>query len=93
MSDDSERIKNAFSCHLAEYNSLRQEVLSRIQTQVQCFNFVLFITGAAITAVITTVNSSQSGNYPLIFLAAGLLLPLFTCPLGYMFFDNEIMIH
>lgn len=93
MSEDAVRLEHAFSCYLAEYNSLRQEVLSRIQTQVQCFNFVLIITGGAITAVVSTVNSAKPDLYPVVFLAVGLMLPLFTCPLAYMFFDNEIMIH
>lgn len=82
-----------FDAYLAEYNSLRSEVLARFQTQNQAFNFLLIVLGAAITAVISTANSDTPENLASVILSVALLLPLATCPLGYMFFDNELMIH
>src|SRR5215203_5839899 len=67
--------------------------MSRIQTQNQSFNYLLIVTGAAITAVITSANATNQMNVPWILIAVTLMLPLAACPLGYMFFDNEIMIH
>src|SRR4051812_14701550 len=93
MSEDEARIGRAFNCLIAEYNSLRGEVLARIGTQNQCFNFLLIITGAAITAVISTVNAGKEEYLPSVIISVALLLPLVTCPLGYMFFDNVVMIH
>ena len=84
---------NIFNAYLAEYNTLRSEVLARIQTQNQAFNFLLIIVGASITAVITTANSAAHWNLVPVTFAIVLLLPLVTCPLAYMFFDNELMIH
>ena len=81
-----------FNAYLAEYNTLRSELLARIQTQNQTFNFLLIVVGASITAVITTANSGKPNLVPVTF-AVVLLLPLVTCPLAYMFFDNELMIH
>jgi hypothetical protein len=84
---------NVFNAYIAEYNSLRAEVLARVQTQNQTFNFLLVILGASITAIITTANSAKPEHLPPVILAVALLLPLITCPLAYMFFDNELMIH
>jgi hypothetical protein len=84
---------NVFNAYLAEYNTLRSELLARIQTQNQTFNFLLIILGASITAILTTANSDKPGNLVPVTFAVVLLLPLITCPLAYMFFDNELMIH
>jgi hypothetical protein len=84
---------NVLNAFLAEYNTLRSELLGRIQTQNQTFNFLLIIVGASITAVITTANSNRPENLVPVTFAVVLLLPLVTCPLAYMFFDNELMIH
>lgn len=93
MSNSDSNNTNAFNAYLAEYNTLRAEVLARIQTQNQTFNFLLIIVGAGITAVITTANSNNPSNITPVTFAVVLLLPLVTCPLAYMFFDNELMIH
>lgn len=93
MSDSDPNKTNVFNAYIAEYNTLRSELLARIQTQNQAFNFLLIIVGAAITAIITTANSEKSANLVPVVLAIALLLPLVTCPLAYMFFDNELMIH
>jgi hypothetical protein len=86
--------KDVGDLYLAEYNSLRQEQMQRIQTQGQSFNFLLILTGAAITAVITSANAKENASlFPWVVITVTLLLPMATCPLGYMFFDNEIMIH
>ena len=84
---------NLFNAYLAEFNTLRSELLARIQTQNQAFNFLLIIVGASITAIITTANSNNPSNLVPVTFAIVLLLPLITCPLAYMFFDNELMIH
>lgn len=93
MSSTNPNQTNVFNAYLAEYNTLRSEVLARIQTQNQAFNFLLIIVGASITAVITTANSDAPWNLVPVTFAIALLLPLVTCPLAYMFFDNELMIH
>lgn len=83
----------AIDIYLAEYNTLRTEQLARVQTQNQAFNFLLVVAAAAITAVITSANGEKNGYLPIIFLAVTVMLPLATCPLAFIFFDNEIMIH
>jgi hypothetical protein len=93
MSDTDPNKTNVFNAYLAEYNTLRSEVLARIQTQNQTFNFLLIVVGASITAIITTANSDKPWNLVPVTFAVVLLLPLVTCPLAYMFFDNELMIH
>jgi hypothetical protein len=85
--------KRALDIYLAEYNSLRAEQLSRVQTQNYAFNFLVLIIAAAFTAIITSANSGSGDSLPAVVLAVALALPLVTCPLGYIFFDNEIMIH
>jgi hypothetical protein len=85
--------KDAGDLYLAEYNSLRTEQMSRMQTQGQAFNFLLVIVGAAITAIISAANATNRDHLPWVVTLVTLLLPLAACPLGYMFFDNEIMIH
>lgn len=90
---DPQSSPRAIDIYIAEYNSLRAELLARVQTQNQAFNFLLIVTAAAITAVITTANSDAGEYLAPIFLAVTLMLPLATCPLAFIFFDNEIMIH
>jgi hypothetical protein len=86
--------KDVGDLYLAEYNSLRQEQMQRIQTQIQSFNFLLIVTGAAITAIIASASAENNAAFfPWVVIAVVLLLPMASCPLGYMFFDNEIMIH
>src|SRR5215216_4594836 len=93
MSATDPNTTNVFNAYLAEYNTLRAELLARIQTQNQAFNFLLIIVGASITAIIATANSDKPWNLVPVTFAIVLLLPLLTCPLAYMFFDNELMIH
>lgn len=93
MSATDSNNTNVFNAYLAEYNTLRSELLARIQTQNQTFNFLLIILGAGITAIISTANSDKPGNLVPVTFAVVLLLPLIACPLAYMFFDNELMIH
>ena len=89
----------ALDVYLEEYKSLRAEVLARVQTQNQAFNFLFLIMGATITAVIAAANSAISAEPPQpahlesVINGVALLLPLVTAPLGFIFFDNEIMIH
>jgi hypothetical protein len=90
MTDEEKR---ALDIYIAEYNSLRSEQLSRAQTQNYAFNFLILTIGASLTAIITTANSSSGYSLPTVVLAVALALPLATCPLAYIFFDNEIMIH
>jgi hypothetical protein len=91
MADSGQAEGQVITTYLAEYNSLRAEQQSRLQSQNQAFNYLLIVVGAGVTAVITTVGKSQ--ELPLVVLAVALFLPLLTAPLGYIFFDNEMAIH
>jgi hypothetical protein len=84
---------NLFEAYIAEYNTLRAELLARIQTQNQTFNFLLVILAAGVTAMIGTANGNRPVNVLPVATSILLLLPLITNPLAYMFFDNELMIH
>ena len=81
MADSGQAEGQVINTYLAEYNSLRAEQQSRLQSQNQAFNYLLIVVGAGVTAVITTVGKSQ--ELPLVVLAVALFLPLLTAPLGY----------
>lgn len=87
----TENEKKLLDIFLAEYNSLRAEIIARTQTQNQVLNFLLIIIGATISAVVVSANSNI--NMRLVLLIVALFLPLITFPLAFIFFDAEIMIH
>jgi hypothetical protein len=72
----------ALQVYLQEYDKIWDEVSARFESQRQAFNYVLIVAGAVITAY-----SAGRGN-PYIYLLA----PLLITSLGYIFFDNELMI-
>lgn len=88
MTNDNSKLLDVY---LAEYNSLRAEIIARTQTQNQVLNFLLIIIGAATSANVAGINAGINVN--LILLITALLLPLITFPLAFIFFDAEIMIH
>lgn len=92
MMDDNTKATNLINVYITEYNSLRGEIQGRIQTQTQAFNFLLIILGAYIAALVSTLTTKPE-HLPAVALAVTLLLPLISCPLAYIFFDNEMMIH
>lgn len=79
------------SVHLAEFTSLRQEISSRFDNQRQTFTYLFTFLGAILAVV-------ASGKLGLDTRGLGLderllvLLPLVVAPLGFIFFDNELMI-
>jgi hypothetical protein len=87
-------VNRVLNAYLAEYNSLRAEQLSRLQSQNQAFNYLVIILGAAIGAVITSLSKpEQMWLWGPILIALGLFLPLVSGPLGFIFFDNEMAIY
>jgi len=82
------------TCYLAEYNSLRAEQLSRLQTQTQSFNYLLVVLGAAIGAVVTSLTKPELfWSIQSVLFAIGLLLPILAGPLAFIFFDNEMAVY
>jgi hypothetical protein len=84
MADISEIMK----VYLAEYDNFRKEIGVRLTAQQQAFTLLLTLLGAALTAagVLNQYKLTQFG--PLL----ALFLPVVSAPLGFIFFDNEIMI-
>lgn len=80
--------KFAFDAHLTEYNALRQDIFSRFEYQRQAFNFLIVILGAVISAIFV-VSQNQIENAIILLL----FLPIIVAPLGFIFFDNELMIY
>ncbi len=75
------------AAHLAEYQSLRQEVTSRFDWQRQAFAYLAVIATAGATLI-----SASTRGFPLALSPLAVLLPLITVPLGLIFFDNELVI-
>jgi hypothetical protein len=79
---------------LAEYNTLRQEILGRLQSQSQTFAQTIVIIGGVITliaAILRIDGASLEQLTPALALLA-IFAPLVLVPLSMIFFDNEIMI-
>ncbi len=82
--------------HMAEYNSLRDEVLARLEGQRQAVNFLLVALAGTLSAFMVSIDKTsvlQSYSLDLREWAAmvGLLVPMIAGPLIFMFFDNEFM--
>jgi hypothetical protein len=84
-STDSERQSRAFDMHVAEYGSLREEIFARLESQRQAFSYLVTILAAAVG--LTAADNIRMD--PVILM---LLLPIVVAPLGFIFFDNELMI-
>jgi hypothetical protein len=82
----------ALQVHMAEYTLLRQEVLSRMATQSQAFNYLLVVIGVAATALVNGLGKEQDAYLSIVLLVT-ILLPLVSAPLGFIFFDNEMVLH
>jgi hypothetical protein len=73
---------------LAEYNSLRSEIIARMNNQTSVFSYFL----AALAGVVSGCSVlAQKDSFELIPWVI-LFTPLITTPLAFIFFDNEIMI-
>jgi hypothetical protein len=92
--EDGDQLTRRLNCYLAEYNSLRAEQLSRLQSQNQSFNYLLIIIGATVGLVATVVTKVGDPNsISWLTISIGLLLPLISAPLGFIFFDNEMAVY
>jgi hypothetical protein len=89
----SPSVHPALQVHLAEYTSLRTEVLNRMATQSQAFNYLLIVIGAAATALVTSLDQTRIRYFPEVVLIVSIVLPLIAAPLGFLFFDNEMAVH
>lgn len=72
--------------YLKEYESLRDEIFERFESQRQAFNYLMALIGA-VGALIAALkeNLPSLAKY-------SLFLPILAAPLGFIFFDNEIII-
>jgi len=77
--------------YLAEFNNLRAEQLKRIDSQNQALNYLFIILGITVTAIVGNLDDRET--LPVVLCWIGLLLPLVTAPLGFMFFDHEMATH
>jgi hypothetical protein len=71
---------------LQEYETVWAEVFARFENQREAFNYVLIVIGGAAAAYPTL------GSHGPLLVYFYLLAPLVITSLGYIFFDNEIMI-
>lgn len=76
--------EKAADAYLAEFESLRDEIFSRFESQRQAFNYLMALL-AALAAVIASDKFNLDQRYIL-------FLPIIASPLGFIFFDNEIVI-
>lgn len=77
--------EKAADAYLSEFESLREELFARFESQRQAFNYLMAFF-AALIALLATEHTLQ------IDLRYSLLIPLVTCPLCFIFYDNEIVI-
>lgn len=71
---------------LAEYESLRAEIFSRLDSQRQAFQYLVAILAAALGLYAAKKEAQIDWDFVL------LGLPVIVAPFGFIFFDNELMI-
>jgi len=71
---------------LVEYESLRAEIFSRLDSQRQAFQYLVAILAA--TVGLYAAKQEAQIDWDLVLLA----LPVVVAPFGFIFFDNEFMI-
>ncbi len=83
----------ALDVHLAEYNTLREETLNRIQIQFNAVTW-LFAAIAGVSAALT-FTYEKIGVHNLVWLMqiAVVFCPLVVSPIAFMVFDHMVMIH
>ena len=74
---------------VAEYESLRQEFFARLESQRQAFSYLVLI-AAAVIAFVGALTGSKANTIDSALLL--LALPLVIAPLGFIFFDNDLVI-
>jgi hypothetical protein len=85
--------KSRLEVHLTEYKALRDEILKRLDTQRQAFNYTVVVLGAIVTGLGILVG--RDGNSPFLPLLPhlSLLVPLIVGPLAFIFFDDELVMY
>jgi hypothetical protein len=84
---------NALDVHLAEYNSLRGEMLNRIQIQFNAVTW-LFAAIAAVSAFVTfTYDKIGIHDLPWLIQIVSVFCPIVVSPVAFMVFDHTVMIH
>jgi hypothetical protein len=76
---------DAANALIAEYESLREEFFARLESQRQAFNYLAVILAAMIALI-------GADRLPVDLAVLLLALPLVVAPLGFIFFDNELVI-
>jgi hypothetical protein len=74
------------AAYLAQYNSLRGEIQNRLGAQQQAFQYLVGVLTAAIGALAAAKGLNLDPNQLI------LALPIIVAPLGFILFDNEIMV-
>src|SRR4051812_38596556 len=74
--------------YMAEYDNFRKEIALRLGAQQQAFTLLLTLLGVTLTAAGYLIQYKMTDLGPLL----ALFLPIVAAPLGFIFFDNEIMI-
>ncbi len=84
---------DALDLYLAEYNSLREEQLKRIEIQFNSLTWLFTVIGGVFAAV--TFIYEKAGVYDVSRLTGliGVFLPLAAGPIAFMMFDHAIMVH
>jgi len=83
----------ALDVHLAEYNSLRTELLQRVQIQFNAVSW-LFAAIAAVAAALTfSYEKIGVHNIPWLIRLCAVFCPVVVSPVAFMVFDHILMIH
>jgi hypothetical protein len=85
--------KDLIPVYMAEYTSLRTEVIARLTAQTQAANHVLVMLGAVIAATVAMLNASMLGKeVEWIIVAAATFLPIGAVSLFSVFTEHDLMI-
>lgn len=84
---------NPLDVYLAEYNSLRQEQLNRMQIQFSAITWLLTLIAAVITAVTFLYEKAQIHDPSRLISDLLPLVPIATSPIAFITFDHTVMIH
>ncbi|MEA3013004.1 MAG: hypothetical protein QOD42_1549 [Sphingomonadales bacterium] len=85
--------KSRLDVHLSEYKVLRDEILKRLETQRQAFNYTVVVLGAVVTGLGILIGRDAGGANLALLPHLSLLLPLIVGPLAFIFFDDELVMY
>jgi hypothetical protein len=79
--------------YIAEYNSLRSELLQRMQTQFTAVTWLFTAVAAVFAAFTFGYEKMQIHDLQRLAVIAALFCPIVVAPIAFMTFDHTLMIH